>query len=72
MIALNEVAMARSEQLRCPKCGGLMNHHADKLVLAAGDEPPGVVDPAFGGIVEETHACPVCGAVASRRAPQDA
>ena len=49
----------------CPRCGGEMNHHAEKLVLPTG--PGDVVDPVLGGVVEETHACPACGTGASRR-----
>ncbi len=54
----------RREPMICPGCGAVMNHHADKLVdpvdrLAA-------VDPALGGLLEETHACPACGNVESR------
>ena len=52
----------------CPKCGGEMNHHADKLVYPAqfGELHPANLD--LGGTIEETHACPECGAVESRRA----
>ena len=49
----------------CPSCGSEMNHHAEKLVLPTG--PADVVDPVLGGVVEEVHACPACGAMASRR-----
>jgi len=44
-----------------------MNHHADKIVYpeGAGDA---VVDPTFGGIIEEVHACPACGETAVRTA----
>jgi hypothetical protein len=44
-----------------------MNHHADKLVDPTGREER--VDPALGGVVEETHACPRCGKVEARRRP---
>ncbi|TMA10816.1 MAG: hypothetical protein E6J89_09550 [Deltaproteobacteria bacterium] len=52
----------------CPKCGAEMNHHADKLVDPVRPEDLRQVNPALGGIVEETHCCPSCGAVESRRA----
>ena len=52
-------------KLICPKCGDEMNHHADKLVYQANPEKSRM-DSDLGGIIEETHACPGCGAVASR------
>ena len=52
----------------CPKCGGEMNHHADKVVHPATTEEATKINPVFGGLVEETHACPACGAVAARPA----
>ena len=52
----------------CPWCGTEMNHHADKLVDPVTREEARKVDPALGGIVQETHGCPKCGAVESRRA----
>lgn len=54
--------------MRCPKCGGEMNHHADKLVLALGDEDATSTDPAFGGVIQEAHGCPGCGYVELRQA----
>ena len=44
-----------------------MNHHAEKLVQPTASADAASVDPILGGIVEEVHACPACGAVASRR-----
>lgn len=52
----------------CPSCGGQMNHHAEKLVHPASPADATHADPVLGGIVEELHACPACGASASRRA----
>jgi ribosomal protein S27AE len=52
----------------CPKCGDEMNHHADKLVYPAGLEEATRANPALGGVIEEMHHCPGCGASASRRA----
>ncbi len=45
-----------------------MNHHSDKLVYADNPGEASVVDPALGGFIEEFHACPNCGAGASRHA----
>jgi hypothetical protein len=45
-----------------------MNHHADKLVYSAGRDDTDHERSDFGGVVEETHACPGCGTVKSRRA----
>ena len=56
---------AEMEPMLCPSCGAKMNHHAEKLLLPTG--PADVVDPVLGGVVEEVHACPACGAMASRR-----
>jgi ribosomal protein S27AE len=55
-------------KLICPKCGSEMNHHADKLVYPTNVEDTHRAHPDLGGIVEETHGCPACGAVVSRRA----
>jgi ribosomal protein S27AE len=52
----------------CPKCGAQMNHHADNLVYPASAREAENIDPALGGVIDETHGCPACGAVASRRA----
>jgi hypothetical protein len=56
--------MAKRKMI-CTKCGGEMNHHADKLVYPANSSDRTNTD--LGGVVEETHGCPGCGAVASRR-----
>jgi ribosomal protein S27AE len=61
--------MANSKsKMICPKCGDEMNHHADKLVYSAGRDDTDHERSDFGGVVEETHACPGCGTVESRRA----
>jgi hypothetical protein len=45
-----------------------MNYHADKaLYFNEGDETRST-DSATGGFIEEIHACPNCGASASRPA----
>ena len=46
----------------CARCGHEMNHHAEKLIHSTDGSP----DPVLDGIVEEVHACPGCGAGASR------
>ena len=50
----------------CPKCGNEMNHHADKLIYSIEGREAANFDASLGGLVEETHGCPGCGAVASR------
>ena len=52
----------------CPRCGARMNHHGEKLLHPTGPADEAAVDRVLGGIVEELHACPACGAGASRRA----
>jgi ribosomal protein S27AE len=51
----------------CSYCGSEMNHHADKLIDPVKPEDAGHIDAALGGVVEEIHCCPRCGAAASRR-----
>jgi ribosomal protein S27AE len=58
--------MPSTGTLRCPKCGAQMNRHAEKLVYGDSPGEPGR-DPQLGGWLEETHACPRCGNVESRR-----
>ena len=58
----------QKNKMICPKCGDEMNHHADKLVYPASPENDKRINAALGGVIEETHGCPGCGAVASRRA----
>ncbi len=59
--------MNTAARLRCPKCGALMNRHAEKLVFADNPADARPADPLLGGLIEETHACPKCGNVAARR-----
>jgi hypothetical protein len=54
-------------KLRCAACGAEMNRHAEKLVHPDSPAELRLVDPALGGLIEETHARPGCGAVQSRR-----
>jgi ribosomal protein S27AE len=56
----------RKPKLICPDCGVEMNHHAMKVDYSVDD--PILIDPAFGGVVEEAHTCPQCGRVALRKA----
>lgn len=55
--------------MKCPECGDEMNHHADKVVPPS--DPAGLqpADLVLGGVVQEAHACPRCGAIAMRPAP---
>jgi len=54
-------------KLRCPKCGAEMNRHAEKLVYPENAAEARRVDSVLGGLLEETHACPRCGNIESRR-----
>jgi predicted RNA-binding Zn-ribbon protein involved in translation (DUF1610 family) len=58
----------QKNKMICPKCGNEMNHHADKLVYPTSSQEAAKVNAALGGVIEETHCCPGCGAVESRRA----
>ena len=53
-----------SSTMICPQCGVEMNQHAEKLLYEAG-AGTAQVDPYLGGIVEQMHRCPGCGAGAS-------
>jgi len=54
------------EPMICPVCGATMNQHAEKAVPPTTAEEAARVDPAIGGLLCEVHACPRCGAEASR------
>lgn len=59
--------MSKQEnKMICPKCGHEMNHHADKLVYSTSAQRAEKMTLELGGVIEETHGCPGCGAVASR------
>jgi hypothetical protein len=45
-----------------------MNQHAEKLVDPLNPQEAALADPALGGVLDEFHTCPKCGASASRRA----
>ena len=57
----------QKSKMICPKCGDEMNHHADKLVDPVKPGDLKHVNPTLGGVIEEMHYCPGCGAVESRR-----
>jgi ribosomal protein S27AE len=54
-----------SNKMKCPKCGAEMNFHAQKITYGIGSSAGGDTETA-GGTLQEFHACPKCGAVASR------
>ena len=55
-------------KMMCSMCGAEMNHHADKLLEPRSAADMKHIDSALGGLIEETHSCPGCGNVESRRA----
>lgn len=57
-----------TSKMICFRCGNEMNQHAEKLVDPTSQQEAVLADPALGGIIEEFHTCPECGANASRRA----
>ncbi len=59
--------MTTRPKLRCTKCGGEMNHHAEKVIMTARTRERGF-DAALGGYIEESHSCPNCGHQDTRRA----
>jgi ribosomal protein S27AE len=61
------MTLLSGKKMICPKCGFEMNHHSDKLVHGSDSNLPRM-DEHLGGFLEEFHACPNCGAVASRPA----
>ena len=59
--------MAKTSAMICPQCQIEMNYHAEKIDYTAALTDPGIIDPDFGGVVEEVHTCPRCGDVGMRR-----
>lgn len=65
----NEQAkVSPSGRLVCPRCGGEMNRHAEKLDYSA-DPSSSSFDLVFGAALMEFHACPGCKNVLERAAP---
>lgn len=50
-------------RLLCPRCGGEMNLHAEKVDRAA---DPARSDAELDGVVAEFHTCPACKYVLER------
>lgn len=62
----NEQAkVSPSGRLLCPRCGGQMNFHAEKVDRSA--DPAGA-DADLDGVVAEFHTCPGCKCVLERAA----
>lgn len=55
-----------TSKMICPDCGVEMNHHATKVDYSVDD--PSLVDPVFGGVLQEAHCCPECGRTELRAA----
>ena len=64
VIFRNGLKISIMNKLICPKCGAEMNHHAMKVDYSVDDSA--MIDPAFGGVVEEVHTCPNCGHISLR------
>ena len=56
------------EPIACAQCGARMNHHADKVLYFNETNVGGSTLATAGEFIEEFHACPNCGAEASRPA----
>jgi len=56
----------KREPMICPYCGSTMNEHGQKLIDPRNRDEAMHLDPALAGVVHEIHACPGCGASASR------
>lgn len=70
-MAMNKDEQAKvspSGRLVCPRCGGEMNRHAEKLDYSA-DPSSSSFDLVFGAALMEFHACPGCKNVLERAAP---
>jgi len=59
------ISKGKTTKMICPNCGHEMNFHAEKVNQSAraGLESDSA---EFGGVVEEIHTCPACGAIATR------
>jgi len=63
--------MTETNAMMCPQCGIEMNYHAEKIDYMAALDDLAAIDPDFGGVVDEIHACPGCGNMETRRAASD-
>lgn len=59
--------MTETDRMKCPGCGAVMNHHADKLDYNA---PEDEASEPGSEIIIEAHTCPACGRTATRTATQ--
>ena len=55
-----------SIKMKCPKCGADMNFHAQKIVHGLSDNSAELEAESSNASLLEFHACPKCGAAASR------
>jgi len=55
-----------SPKMQCPKCGAEMNCHAEKVVYGVSTGGAEGEGDWFNASLQEFHACPRCGAAASR------
>jgi DNA-directed RNA polymerase subunit M/transcription elongation factor TFIIS len=56
---------APSGRLLCPRCGGQMNFHAEKIDRSA---DPAEADASLDGVLAQFHTCPACKYVLERSA----
>jgi ribosomal protein S27AE len=56
--------MVSEVKMACPKCGSDMNFHGEKVMLSSPEESG--YKHSLGGVLQEFHSCPNCGAGASR------
>lgn len=54
-------------KMKCPKCGADMNFHAEKIVYGLSSDSAEPASDGFNASLQELHACPRCGAAASRK-----
>jgi len=55
-----------SSKMKCPKCGADMNFHAQKIVHGLSSDSAELEADFSNTTLLEFHACPNCGAAASR------
>ena len=56
------------ERVICPKCGSVMNGHAEKLIVPESAEEARRSNPDLGGALLGMYGCPGCGWSESRLA----